>query len=51
MYKINIEESKQLSLINKMIKKLTNTKKKLINTAYYYFVKEYGYNNDKDVFQ
>lgn len=50
MYKINIEESKQLSLINKMIKKLTNTKKKLINTAYYYFVKEYGYNNDKDVF-
>ena len=29
-----------------MIKKLTNTKKKLINTAYYYFVKE-DYNQSK----
>lgn len=50
-YDINFEEDKQLPLINKLIKKLIKSKKKLINTAYYYFVKEYGYNNDKDVFQ
>lgn len=48
---VDFSENESQFVIDDFEAKIMIFIKKISNTAYYYFVKEYGYNNDKDVFQ
>lgn len=43
-YGIEFDEKRNFSIIKNILNKLIRMKKKLINTAYFYFIKEYGGN-------
>lgn len=44
-YGINIPIKDRDKLLNKMIIKFEKTKRKVVNSGFYHFIKEYGFEN------